>query len=59
MANEECKQEVVVMKIFCSTQMKKKAEDVFRQMNLPTERLFPDVSFADAKDNVKRRFWYK
>ena len=53
------KQEVVVMKIVCSRKMKKKAECVFRQMNLTTERLFPDKSFADVKDSVKYRFWNK
>ena len=57
--NLKRKQEVVVMKIICSKQMKKKAEDVFRQMNLTTERLFPDKSFADVKDSVKYRFWNK
>ena len=39
--------------------MKKKSEDVFRQMNLTTERIFPDKSFAGVKDSVKYRFWNK
>ena len=53
------KQEIVIMKIIFTKGMKKTAEAVCRQMNLTKERLFPDVSFADVKDNVKRRFWYK
>ena len=53
------KQEIAIMKIICSKGMKKTAEAVCRQMNLTKERLFPDVPFADAKDNVIRRFWYK
>ncbi len=53
------KKEVVVMKIVCSKKMKKMAGDVFRQMNLTTERIFPDKSFADVRDSIEYRFWYK
>ena len=53
------KKEVVVMKIVCSKKMKKMAGDVFQQMNLTTERIFPDKSFADVRDSIEYRFWYK
>lgn len=53
------KKEVVVMKIVCAKAMKKLANDVFQQMNLTTERIFPDKSFADVKESVKCRFWYR
>lgn len=53
------KKEVVIMKIVCSKKMKKMVGDVFRQMNLTTERIFPDKSFADVRDSIEYRFWYK
>ncbi len=53
------KQNIVVMKIICSKEMMKRADSVFQQMNLTTERLFPDQTFADVRGKVKYRFWHK
>ena len=53
------KKEVVVMKFVCARAMKKSANDVFQQMNLTTERIFPDKSFADVKESVKCRSRYR
>ena len=57
--NSKNKKDVVVLKIICSKAMRKGAEGVFQQMNITEERMFPDKSFADVKDNVKYRFWYR
>ena len=51
----EDNQLVAAMKIVCSRKMTKKADAVFRQMNLTTERLFPDKSFECIRDIIKRR----
>lgn len=53
------KQNIVVLKVNCSKEMKQGADSVFQQMNLTRERLFPDQTFADVRDKVKYRFWHK